>query len=86
MKHAADYGLAARDITADLDAVVKRSRGVADRLSQGVSFLMKKNRIAVHMGEGRLVTPSEIEVKNEQGSETLKAEHVIIATIITSLP
>jgi len=80
MKHAADYGLAARDITADLDAVVKRSRGVADRLSQGVSFLMKKNRIAVHMGEGRLVTPSEIEVKNEQGSETLKAEHVIIAT------
>nr|WP_218036292.1 dihydrolipoyl dehydrogenase [Sphingobium sp. 15-1] len=80
MKHAADYGLAAKDITADLDEVVNRSRGVADRLSRGVSFLMKKNRIAVHMGEGRLVAPGEIEVKSDQGSNILKAEHVIVAT------
>src|ERR1700752_3051977 len=54
MQHAGDYGLAAEGIRADLEAVVKRSRGVAKQLNQGVTFLMKKNKIAVHMGEGRL--------------------------------
>ncbi|MGB3379824.1 MAG: FAD-dependent oxidoreductase, partial [Allopontixanthobacter sediminis] len=54
MQHAKDYGLAAKEITADLDAVVKRSRGVAKQLSQGIAHLMKKNKITVHMGEGTL--------------------------------
>jgi Pyruvate/2-oxoglutarate dehydrogenase complex, dihydrolipoamide dehydrogenase (E3) component, and related enzymes len=52
MQHAGDYGLAAEKISADIDAVVKRSRGVAKQLNQGVTHLMKKNKIAVHMGEG----------------------------------
>jgi dihydrolipoamide dehydrogenase len=53
MKHAhAAYGLAAENITADPRAVVKRSRGVAKQLNQGVTHLMKKNKIAVHMGVG----------------------------------
>ena len=80
MNHAKDYGLAAEKISADIEAVVARSRGVAKQLNQGVTHLMKKNKITVHMGEGRLMAPGKVEVKSEQGSATLSAKHVIIAT------
>jgi dihydrolipoamide dehydrogenase len=80
MQHAKDYGLAAQGIEADLAAVVKRSRGVARQLNQGVTHLMKKNKIAVHMGTGTLKSPTSIEVKGEKGTETLNARHVIVAT------
>ena len=80
MKHAKDYGLAADNITADLAAVVARSRGVAKQLNQGVTHLMKKNKIAVHMGSGKLIAPGKLEVTGDKGSETLEAKHVIIAT------
>ncbi|MEN9717422.1 MAG: dihydrolipoyl dehydrogenase [Pseudomonadota bacterium] len=80
MQHAAAYGLAADNIRADLDAVVKRSRGVAKQLNQGVTHLMKKNKIAVHMGEGRLLAPGKLEVKGDKGAETLSAKHIIVAT------
>lgn len=80
MQHAADYGLAAEKITADLAAIVKRSRGVAKQLNQGVTHLMKKNKIAVHMGEGTLTAPGTLDVKGEKGTETLSAKHIIVAT------
>ena len=80
MQNAKDYGLAAKEIEADLEAVVKRSRGVAKRLNQGVTHLMKKNKIAVHMGEGTLKGATSVEVKGEKGTETLSAKHVIVAT------
>ncbi|MEZ5655834.1 MAG: dihydrolipoyl dehydrogenase [Sphingobium sp.] len=80
MSHAKDYGLAAEKISADIEAVVKRSRGVAKQLNQGVTHLMKKNKIAVHMGEGKLVGKGKLEVKDEKGSETLTAKHIIVAT------
>jgi len=80
MKHAKDYGLVAKGIEADLEAVVKRSRGVAKQLNQGVTHLMKKNKIAVHMGEGRVTAPGKLEVKGEKGTETLAAKHIILAT------
>jgi len=80
MQHAKDYGLAAEGISADLEAVVKRSRGVAKQLNQGVTHLMKKNKIAVHMGEGKLLGAGKLEVKGEKGSETLTAKHIIVAT------
>ena len=80
MKHAAAYGLAADNIRADLDAVVKRSRGVAKQLNQGVTHLMKKNKITVHMGTGTLKGAGKLEVKGEKGSETLSAKHIIVAT------
>ncbi len=80
MQHAGDYGLSAEKITADIDAVVKRSRGVAKQLNQGVTHLMKKNKITVHMGEGKLTAPGKLEVKGEKGSETLTAKNIIIAT------
>src|SRR5690606_8798195 len=80
MQHAKDYGLVAKGIEADLEAVVKRSRGVAKQLNQGVTHLMKKNKIAVHMGEGRLTGPTSLTVKGEKGEEKLTAKHVIVAT------
>src|SRR6478735_1916524 len=81
MDHAADYGLkVAGAIEADLEAVVKRSRGVAKQLNAGVTHLMKKNKIAVHMGVGTLTGPGKLEVKGEKGSETLSAKHIIVAT------
>ena len=81
MDHAASYGLkVAGTIEADLEAVVKRSRGVAKQLNQGVTHLMKKNKITVHMGEGTLTGPTSLTVKSEKGEETLTAKHVIVAT------
>lgn len=84
MNHAKDYGLAAEKISADLDAVVKRSRGVAKQLNQGVTHLMKKNKIAVHMGTGTLTGPTSLTVtggaKSSGAEEKLTAKHVIVAT------
>ena len=81
MQNAKDYGLSvAGKIEADLEAVVKRSRGVAKQLNQGVAHLMKKNKIAVHMGEGRLTGPTSLAVKGKDGEQALEAKHVIVAT------
>ncbi len=80
MQHAKDYGLIAKGIEADLEAVVKRSRGVAKQLNQGVTHLMKKNKITVHMGTGTLKSATSLEVKGEKGTETLTARHIIVAT------
>ncbi|MFK4004354.1 dihydrolipoyl dehydrogenase [Qipengyuania sp. NPDC077563] len=80
-QHAKDYGLKiAGEIEADLDAVVKRSRGVAKQLNQGVTHLMKKNKITVHMGTGTLTGPTSLTVKSDKGEEMLTAKHVIVAT------
>ena len=80
MQNAKDYGLVAKGIEADLEAIVKRSRGVAKQLNQGVTHLMKKNKITVHMGEGRLTGPTSLTVKSDKGEEQLTAKHVIVAT------
>ncbi|MXO90258.1 dihydrolipoyl dehydrogenase [Pontixanthobacter aquaemixtae] len=80
MQHAGDYGLKAQKIEADLEAVVQRSRGVAKQLNQGVTHLMKKNKITVHMGEGALTGPTSLTVKGDKGEEKLTAKHIIVAT------
>ena len=81
MQHAKDYGLAAEKISADIDAVVKRSRGVAKQLNQGVTHLMKKNKIAVHMGTGKLTAPTRLTVTAADGKTTdLEAKNIIVAT------
>ena len=80
MKHAKAYGLSADNVQADLPAVVARSRGVAKQLNQGVTHLMKKNKITVHMGSGTITAPGKLEVKGEKGSETFSAKHIIVAT------
>jgi dihydrolipoamide dehydrogenase len=80
-QHASDYGLKiAGAIEADLAAVVKRSRGVAKQLNAGVTHLMKKNKITVHMGTGTMTGPTTMTVKGEKGEEQLAAKHVILAT------
>jgi dihydrolipoamide dehydrogenase len=80
MQHAKDYGLAAEKISADIDAVVKRSRGVAKQLNQGVTHLMKKNKITVHMGEGKLTGKGKLSVTKDGKTEELTAKNIIVAT------
>lgn len=80
MQHAGAYGLAAEKISADLNAVVQRSRGVAKQLNQGVTHLMKKNKIAVHMGDGKLVSANKLSVTKDGKTEELTAKHIILAT------
>jgi dihydrolipoamide dehydrogenase len=80
MQHAGDYGLAAEKISADIEAVVKRSRGVAKQLNQGVTHLMKKNKITVHMGEGKLTGKGKLSVTRDGKTDELTAKNIIVAT------
>jgi dihydrolipoamide dehydrogenase len=81
IEHAEDYGISVAKPKADFGGMVKRSRGVADGMSKGVQFLMKKNKIDVIMGNGKLLPGKQLEVTNEAGKkQTLSADHVIIAT------
>ncbi len=81
IKHAADYGLTVGDASADFGAVIKRSRGVADSMSKGVQFLMKKNKIDVLSGNG-VVKPGRIVVVTAADGTVAnyEAKHIIIAT------
>ena len=80
-KHAADYGIETSAPTANFEGVVKRSRGVADKMSKGVQFLMKKNKIDVIMGYGKLLAPGKLEVAAADGSkQILEAKNIVIAT------
>ncbi len=81
IKHASDYGITVKDFDKDFNAVVKRSRGVAEGMSKGVQFLMKKNKIDVIMGYGTVKPGKKIEVKGADGkTQTLSANNIIIAT------
>lgn len=81
LKHADAYGLKAEKIEADFEAIIKRSRGVADKMSKGVQFLMKKNKIDVIMGTAVLKSKTQIEVTDKDGKkQTLDAKNIVIAT------
>ncbi len=80
MERAKDYGLSADNIGYDLDAVVKRSRGVAKQLSGGIGHLMKKNKIAVVMGEATIPAAGKVSVKTDKGTEELVGTNIILAT------
>nr|WP_299066858.1 dihydrolipoyl dehydrogenase [uncultured Allomuricauda sp.] len=81
LKHAEDYGLSAKKVEHDFDAVVKRSRGVADGMSKGVQFLMKKNKIEILNGFGKVQPGKKVLVKGEHGDTAeYTADHIIIAT------
>jgi dihydrolipoamide dehydrogenase len=81
IKHAADYGIQVSDAKAGFEQVIQRSRGVADGMSKGVAFLMKKNKVEVHMGQGLLKPGGKVEVTQANGSlQTLTAPHVVVAT------
>ncbi|HLL96008.1 MAG TPA: dihydrolipoyl dehydrogenase [Spirosoma sp.] len=82
IKHSADYGITiSGESKADFGAVIKRSRGVADSMSKGVQFLMKKNKIDVLSGVGKVKPGKKIDVTDADGKTTeYEAKHIIIAT------
>src|SRR5262245_5930366 len=88
MQHAKDYGLSAQNVSHDAKAVVERSRKVSQRLSTGVGFLLKKNKVQVIWGAAVIDAPGKITVKaprNEPpkgalGPGAYQANHIIIAT------
>ncbi|MFZ2283168.1 MAG: dihydrolipoyl dehydrogenase [Lutibacter sp.] len=81
LKHVDEYGLKAEAIDKDFGAVIKRSRNVADGMSKGVQFLMKKNKIDVIDGFGKLKTGKKLDVTDAEGKVTeYSADHIIIAT------
>ena len=80
MKHADAYGLTAGTPGFDLAKVVARSRGVAKQLNQGVTGLMKKNKIAVHFGDGARTAPGKLTVTKDGKATELAARHIIVAT------
>jgi dihydrolipoamide dehydrogenase len=81
MNHAAEYGLTAGKVGFDLGKIVARSRKVSKKLSGGVGFLLKKHKVAIFDGEGRLSGPGKLEVsKNGKPVASLLAKHIILAT------
>ena len=88
LKNADHYGLSASKVDKDFTSVVKRSRSVADGMSKGVNFLMKKNKIDVINGFGKLLPEKKVSVEIEGKKSTYNAENIIIATgsTPTSLP
>ncbi len=80
MERAKDFGLTADKFGYDLDAVVKRSRGVAGQLSGGIGHLLKKNKVSVVMGEATITAKGKVSVKTEKGTEELTAKNIVLAT------
>jgi dihydrolipoamide dehydrogenase len=87
MVHAKDFGLSAKDVGFDIAAVVKRSRGIANQLSQGVGFLLKKNKVDVIWGSAKLAGKGKVSVtaadnppKGALGPGDYSAKHIILAT------
>jgi len=93
MQHAKDYGLSADNVKFDAAAIVKRSRAVANRLNDGIGFLMRKNKVSVIWGEGSIEAPGKVSVKAGKteapkseapkgalGPGSYAAKHIIVAT------
>lgn len=80
LKHAGDYGLTIKEYDKDFDAVVNRSRNVAAGMSKGVQFLMKKNKIDVLEGHGKIMPGKKVSVTQGDKTEEYEAKNIIIAT------
>ncbi|MEQ8324593.1 MAG: dihydrolipoyl dehydrogenase [Vicingaceae bacterium] len=80
INHAKDYGIKVGDAKADFSGMVKRSREVADGMSKGVQFLMKKNKIDVIEGNGKIVEKGKIEVEKDGKKQIVEAKNIIVAT------
>ncbi|CAI9401585.1 Dihydrolipoyl dehydrogenase [Pleomorphomonas sp. T1.2MG-36] len=87
IEHAADYGIKAEKPGADVAAIVKRSRGIAQQMSQGVGFLLKKNKVDLIWGEANIAAPGKVKVKAVDGAPKgwlpagdYEAKHIIVAT------
>ena len=82
IQHAEDFGVSVSDSKADFDGIIDRSRTVANGMSKGIEFLMKKNKIDVINGFGKLISPKKVEVSSEENGEKqiVEAKHIILAT------
>jgi len=81
LKHSADYGITTTGVAHDFEKVIGRSRGVADKMSKGVQFLMKKNKIDVIMGYGKIVSKGKVEVTAADGAlQVVDTKYIVIAT------
>ena len=80
LNHAADYGITVKGGEADFSAVIKRSRDVAEGMSKGVQFLLKKNKIDVISGTGKIKAGKKVDVTADGKTTTYEAKHIIIAT------
>ena len=80
LKHADDYGLTVKEYDKNFDAVVNRSRNVAEGMSKGVQFLMKKNKIDILSGHGKLLSGKKVSVTSNNKTEEYLAKNIIIAT------
>ena len=80
LKHANDYGLKITEYDKDFDAVVNRSRDVAKGMSKGVQFLMKKNKIEIFTGHGKVMEGKKVSVNFNNKTEEIKGKNIIIAT------
>ncbi|MBI34624.1 MAG: dihydrolipoyl dehydrogenase [Flavobacteriales bacterium] len=81
IQHAEDYGIKVKGAEADFSAMVKRSRNVADGMSKGIQFLMKKNKIDILTGSGKIKAGKKVDVTDEKGKVTeYSAENIILAT------
>jgi dihydrolipoamide dehydrogenase len=80
MRHAADHGIKASGIEVDFPGVMKNKNKVVDKSAAGVNYLMKKNKIEVFKGLGRIEGPGRVSVKGEDGTKTIAAKNILIAT------
>lgn len=80
-RHAAEYGISCGELSVDWPAVIARSRAISDRLSNGIAFLFKKNKITCMSGTARILAPGKVEVTAEDGSvSVVEGENILIAT------
>lgn len=80
VRHASDYGLSVSGFDFDFNAIISRSRGVADKMSKGIDYLLRKNKITVIYGTGSLAKGKKLVVEGEDGKKEYSADHIIIAT------
>lgn len=80
LSHASDYGITVNNPKIEFNEVVKRSRGVADGMSKGIQFLMKKNKIDVYMGYGVLTSNTTIELDADGKKQIIEAKNIILST------
>jgi len=81
VNHSKDYGINIKNASIDFNSIIKRSRSVAEGMSKGVNFLMKKNKIDILKGFGKIVSKNEVEITDEKNkSQIVNTENIIIAT------
>ena len=81
VNHSKDFGINIKNASIDFNSIIKRSRNIAEGMSKGVNFLMKKNKIDILKGFGKIISKNEVEITDEKNkSQIVNTENIIIAT------